>query len=156
MVGTQNSKNMALVTARLWFCGPSAARPTRNYRHVLLLYISVESVNGYCVKILPSVPGPNFTESFLSGKLYDVTSSNWWLKLRQSDFSNKSPTRCNSFPVYYPDVHLQLNMFRAFSRSSSGAQWLQWQPLGLPSYRGDSRALFVVGPTTNTARLLRR
>ena len=41
---------------------------------------------------------------------------------------------------------LQLNMFRAFSRQSSGAQWLQWQPLVLPSYRGDSRAVFVVGP----------
>jgi hypothetical protein len=37
-------------------------------------------------------------------------------------------------------------MFRAFSRLSSGAQWLQWQPLVLPSYRGDSRAVFVVGP----------
>ena len=36
--------------------------------------------------------------------------------------SNKSPTRCNNFAVYYPDVYLQLNMFRAFSRSSSGAQ----------------------------------
>jgi len=34
---------------------------------------------------------------------------------------------------------------RAFSRPSSGAQWLQWQPLVLPSYRGDSRAVFVVG-----------
>ena len=38
--------------------------------------------------------------------------------------SNKSPTRCNNFPVYYPDVYLQLNMFRAFSRPSSGSQWL--------------------------------
>jgi len=37
-------------------------------------------------------------------------------------------------------------MFRAFSRPSSGAQWPQWQPLVLPSYRGDSRAIFVVGP----------
>jgi len=36
--------------------------------------------------------------------------------------SNKSPTRCNNFPVDYPDVYLQLNMFRAFSRPSSGAQ----------------------------------
>jgi hypothetical protein len=36
-------------------------------------------------------------------------------------------------------------MFRAFSRPSSGAQWMQWQPLVLPSYRGDSRAVFVVG-----------
>jgi hypothetical protein len=60
--------------------------------------------------------------------------------------SNKSPTRCNNFPVYYPDVYLQLNMFRAFFHPSSGAQWLQWQPLVLPSYRGDSCAVFVVGP----------
>jgi hypothetical protein len=70
--------------------------------------------------------------------------------------SNKSPTWCNNFSVYYPDVYLQLNMFRGFSRPSSGAQRLQWQPLVLPSYRGDSRAVFEVGPagpTTNTARL---
>jgi hypothetical protein len=36
--------------------------------------------------------------------------------------SNKLPTRCNNFPVYYPDVYLELNMFRAFSRQSLGAQ----------------------------------
>jgi hypothetical protein len=36
--------------------------------------------------------------------------------------SNKSPTRCNRFPVYYPDAYLQLNVFRTFSRPSSGAQ----------------------------------
>jgi len=67
--------------------------------------------------------------------------------------SNKSPTWCNSFSVYYPEVRLQLNMLRAFSRPSSGARWLQWQPLVLPSYCGDSRIVFVVVPTTNTTRL---
>ena len=70
--------------------------------------------------------------------------------------SNKSPNWCNNFSVYYPDVCLQLNMFRAFIRPPSGAQWLQWGPLVLPSYRGDSSVVFVVGPagpTTNTARL---
>jgi len=36
--------------------------------------------------------------------------------------SNKSPTRCNNFSVYYPNVCLQFNMFRAFSLPSSGAQ----------------------------------
>ena len=56
--------------------------------------------------------------------------------------SNKSPTWCNNFSVYYSDVCLQLNMFRGFSHPSSGAQWLQWQPLVLPSYRGDSHAVF--------------
>jgi len=30
--------------------------------------------------------------------------------------SNKSPTWCNNFSVYYLDVCLQLNMLRAFSR----------------------------------------
>ena len=55
--------------------------------------------------------------------------------------SNKSPTRCNNFPIYFPDVYLQLSMFRAFSRPSSGAQRLQQQPLVLPSYLGDSRAV---------------
>jgi hypothetical protein len=43
-------------------------------------------------------------------------------------------------------------MFRAFSRPSSGAQWLQWQPLVLPSDRGDSRAVLVVGPAGRPAR----
>ena len=32
-------------------------------------------------------------------------------------------------------------MFRASSRPSSGAQQLQWQPLVLPSERGDSSAV---------------
>ena len=67
--------------------------------------------------------------------------------------SNKSPTWCNNFSVYYPDVCLELNMFRAFSRQSSGAQWLQWQPLVLSSYRGDSRAVFVVGPAGCNVKL---
>jgi hypothetical protein len=61
-----------------------------------------------------------------------------------------------NFSVHYPDVYLHLNKFQAFSRPLSGAQWLQWQPLVLSSYRGDSRVVFVVGtegPTTNTARL---
>jgi hypothetical protein len=51
-------------------------------------------------------------------------------------------------------------MFWAFSRPSSGAQWLQWQPLVLPLYCGDSRAVCVVGPAgwpaspaTKTVRL---
>jgi hypothetical protein len=96
--------------------------------------------------------------------------NNWFLKIPQTKVctlltfwhwsftfnSNKSPTWCNSFSVYYPDICLQLNMFRVFSCPSSVAQWLQWQPLVLPSHRGDSRAVFVVGPagpTTNTARL---
>jgi hypothetical protein len=68
---------------------------------------------------------------------------NKWQYLNEYFFhfnSNKSPTRCNNFTVYYPDVCLQLNMFRPFSRPSSGAQWLQWQPLVLPLYRGVNRA----------------
>ena len=70
--------------------------------------------------------------------------------------SNKSPTWCNSFSVYYPGVCLQLNIFRAFSRPSSGDQWPQWQPLVLPSYRGDSRAVFVVWPAGPNVRIINR
>jgi hypothetical protein len=66
--------------------------------------------------------------------------------------SNKSPTWWNNFSVYYPDVCLQLNMFWAFSRPTSGAQWLQWQPLVLPSYHSDSRAVFMVRPAGWLAR----
>ena len=36
--------------------------------------------------------------------------------------SNKSPTRCNNSSVYCPDLYLQLNVFWAFSRPSSGAR----------------------------------
>jgi hypothetical protein len=39
-------------------------------------------------------------------------------------------------------------MFRAFSRPSSEAQWLQWQPLVLPSYSGDSRDVRPPRPRT--------
>jgi hypothetical protein len=77
---------------------------------------------------------------------WDLT---WHLTFWHRSFtfnSNKSPTWSNNFSVYYPEVCLYLNMFRAFSHPSSGAQWLQWQPLVLPSYRGDRRAVFVVGP----------
>jgi hypothetical protein len=48
------------------------------------------------------------------------------------------PTSCNSFSSLLLDIYLQLNMFRASSCPSSGAQQLQWQPLVLPSERGDS------------------
>jgi len=41
-------------------------------------------------------------------------------------------------PVYYPKVYLQLNMFQASSRPSSGGQQLQYQSLVLHSERGDS------------------
>jgi hypothetical protein len=54
--------------------------------------------------------------------------------------SNKSPTRCNNFSSILFDVYLQLNVFRVSPRPSSGAQ-LQYQPLVLPSERGDSSAV---------------
>ena len=85
---------------------------------------------------------PSFIPSFHSISLLALT---FWHRNFTCN-SNKSPNWCNTFSVYYPDVCLQLNMFRAFSRPSSGAQWLQWRPLGLPSYRGDSHAVFVVEP----------
>jgi hypothetical protein len=44
-------------------------------------------------------------------------------------------------PVSLLDNYLQLNIFRAFSRPSSGAQQMQWQPLALASERGDRSAV---------------
>ena len=51
------------------------------------------------------------------------------------------PTRCNNFSSLLLDVYVHLNMFRASSRPSSGAQQLQLQPLVLPFERGGSSAL---------------
>jgi hypothetical protein len=51
------------------------------------------------------------------------------------------PTRRNNFSILLLDVYLQLNMFQASSRPSSGAQQLQLQTLVLPSGRGDSSAV---------------
>jgi hypothetical protein len=44
------------------------------------------------------------------------------------------------FIQFITDVYLQLNMLRASSRPSSGAQQMQKQPLVLPSEGGDSCA----------------
>ena len=79
---------------------------------------------------------------FLLLQLVVAMASTWKQHKSESDLtfwhqsftfnSNKSPTWCNNFSVYYPDVCLQINMFWAFSRPTSGAEWLQWQPLVYP------------------------
>ena len=51
------------------------------------------------------------------------------------------PTRCNNLSSLLLDFYVQLNMFRASPRPSSGAQQLQWQPLVLPLERGGSSAV---------------
>jgi hypothetical protein len=58
-------------------------------------------------------------------------------------FQINQPTRCNQFSSLLLDVYsyVQLNMFRASSRLSSGAQQLQQQPLVLPLERGGSSAV---------------
>jgi hypothetical protein len=50
----------------------------------------------------------------------------------------QSPPNYNNFSSLLLDVYVQLNMFWASSRPSSGAQQLQQQPLVLPLERGDS------------------
>ena len=50
------------------------------------------------------------------------------------------PTRCNNFPSLLVDVYVRLDMFRASSRPSSGAQELQQQPLVLLLEHGGSSA----------------
>jgi len=61
--------------------------------------------------------------------------------LHYHTFQINQPTRCNNFSSLLLDVYLQLNMFRAFSRPSSGAQQLQQQPLVLPLERDGSSAV---------------
>jgi hypothetical protein len=56
-------------------------------------------------------------------------------------FQINQPTRCNNFSSLLFDVYLQLNIFRASSRPSSGAQQLQQQPLILSLERGGSSAV---------------
>jgi hypothetical protein len=59
---------------------------------------------------------------------FDMQPNNWNINIKVQFihlylfYSNKSPTSCNNFPVLYPDICPHLNMFRAFSRPSSGAQ----------------------------------
>jgi hypothetical protein len=50
-------------------------------------------------------------------------------------------TRCNNFSSLLLNIYVQLNMFRASSRPSSGAQQLQKQPLVLWLERGGSSAV---------------
>jgi len=46
-------------------------------------------------------------------------------KKNYPEFQINQPTRCNNFSSLLLDVYLQLNMFPASSRPSSGAQQLQ-------------------------------
>ena len=72
-------------------------------------------------------------------------------------FQINQPARCNNFSILLLDVYVQLNMFRASSRPTSGAQQLQQQPLVLPLERGGSsavgrgRAGRPGGPTTTNS-----
>jgi len=50
-----------------------------------------------------------------------------------SYFQLSQPTRCSNFTSLLLDVYLQLNMFRAFSRPSSGATATAVAASGLPT-----------------------
>jgi hypothetical protein len=96
---------------------------------------------------LPDMAKSTFHEKANSYRTTEENSHSLKLTFWHRSFTfntNKSPTWCNSFSVYYRDVCLQLNRFQAFSRPSSGAQWLQRQPLVVRSYR----AVSVVGART--------
>ena len=77
----------------------------------------------------------------------DSYSTNWLQKFKVCKSANhytipiNEPTKCNNFSSLLLDVYVQLNMFRASSIPSSGAQQLQQQPLVLPLERGGSSAV---------------
>jgi len=70
----------------------------------------------------------NVSDVILFSKVLDVFSLPFWHRSFTFN-SNKSPTWCNNFSVYYPDVCLQLKMFRVFSahhqklNDCSGSLW---------------------------------
>jgi len=43
----KDSRNVVIFMAGSWFCGTCAARAGREYRHILLVYISVEFIYVY-------------------------------------------------------------------------------------------------------------
>src|SRR5215475_4164021 len=61
--------------------------------------------------------------------------------VRHHTIQINQPTRCNNFSSLLLEVYVQLNMFRASSRPSSGAPRLQQQSLVLPLERGYSSAV---------------
>ena len=102
--------------------------PTPHVPHDARLYppwYYVTSV--YINRRAPTNPNPRKCVVLWSWRLlyHSNSSPSTTRELYSGYYSNRSPPRCNSFSVYYPDVYLQLNMFRAFSRPSSGAQRLQ-------------------------------
>jgi hypothetical protein len=133
-------------TAFVWDIYHSKKNWARYDKKFILVFTSSTS---YFCQILMIL---QFSEQIF--EKYSIWNLNFWNQSFTFN-SNKSPTWCNSFSVYYPEVCLQLNMFRAFSHPSSGAQWLQWQPLVLPrvivmlcSWLGR-----LAGLTTNTTWL---
>ena len=143
----------------IWFISNQTV-PLPHYGGVcLIVSISFKNFFSYSVHFLLSVIfNPQCWHVKLHQQTFTGSAFIWWEMItvfltfwhRSFTFnSNKSPTWYNNFSVYYRDVCLQFNMFRAFSRPSSGAQWLQWKPLVLPSYRGDSRGVFLVGPAVS-------
>jgi hypothetical protein len=77
----------------------------------------------------------NFNRCFSIGSFFkpDHKITNWIQINHQLDATVS--------PVYYPDVYLQLNMFRTSSRPSSRDHQQQSQPLTLPLERGGSSAV---------------
>ena len=92
------------------------------------------------MRILPQVIKTFFVNSinWLQSFLIKIQAPS---KHQISFFQVNQPTRCNNFSSLFLDVYVQLNMFRASSRPSPGAQQLQQQPLVLLLERGGSSAV---------------
>jgi hypothetical protein len=93
--------------------------------------------------------------SFTLAYFFTITLTFWHRSFTFN--SNKSPISCTNFPVYYPDVYLQLNMFLTFSphhqelNDCSGSLWFYLRIVVtavLCSWSGRPAGL-----TTNTTRL---
>ena len=80
--------------------------------NLLLQHIIIFNSSYLCI----TQTRPNVKCLFLMFHILEAVGLTFWHQSFTFN-SNKSPTWCNNFSIYYPDVCLQLNMFRAFSRS---------------------------------------
>jgi hypothetical protein len=72
---------------------------------------------------LQSHPNLHTKQSFIQSDILDVLKKLRFVKsvYHRTIQLNHQPD-ATIFPVYYPEIYLQLNMFWGFSRPSSGAQ----------------------------------
>jgi len=120
----------------------------------MLVYAALTVWSAWCRRTVGFSPFELRIKSvYICCKVFVMQNIYWLIQINQ-------PTRCNSFSSLLLDVYVQLNMFRASSRPSTGAQQLQQQPLvlqlelGVRSAVGRGRATATNSTATAVVELL--